>query len=56
MTCNKDCRNCIYGVPKTTFRCNSPNSTCAGECYKCPWSSDKQVKYYCTSGIAHGDC
>lgn len=54
MTCAKNCRDCIYGVPKATVKCNNPNATCNGSCYRCPWASDQIVKYICTSGMAYG--
>ena len=54
MTCSNDCRDCIYGVPKTSMECNNQNATCDGACYKCCWASEKSVRYICTSGVAYG--
>lgn len=48
MTCTKNCRDCIYGVPQAKMRCRNPNSTCDGMCYKCSYRSEVSVRYFCT--------
>lgn len=36
MTCNKDCKNCVYGdVKPRTVVCGSNTTTCAGNCDNC---------------------
>ena len=54
MTCSKQCRDCIYGIPRVTLICTNPNSTCDGNCYKCRWAVERIIKYVCTSEIAYG--
>lgn len=48
MTCTKDCRNCIYGIPQAKVKCGNPNSTCDGLCYKCIFRIEVSTKYICT--------
>lgn len=53
MTCTKSCHDCIYGVPIATKKCENPNATCDGACYKCLWAIKKDIKYICTGNIAY---
>lgn len=50
MTCNKNCNDCIYGVPLLMYKCNSPNSTCNRVCSNCTSASDKTVSWACIMG------
>ena len=37
MTCNHDCRNCIYSeIEILNSRCRGHNMTCNGSCKTCP--------------------
>lgn len=48
MTCTKDCKKCIYGVPQIRYACHDKNTTCNGECLKCSQRQTLSVKYICT--------
>lgn len=47
MTCNNDCKNCVFVITKKTLKCQNPNSTCDGTCHKCTFSKEVVVKYVC---------
>ena len=50
MTCDNDCKNCIYGKPYREKRiCTKPNTTCDGECHKCMYKKVMFTKYICTA-------
>ena len=51
MTCNRDCSKCIYGIPRKTYRCNSPNTTCDNDCSNCRSASDESVEWFCIARI-----
>ena len=55
MTCNKNCNDCIYGVPLLMYKCNDPNSTCNGVCSNCASASNKTVRWVCMQDLRDQD-
>ena len=58
MTCNKDCKTCMYGkaIPINTH-CLSSGSTCNGDCKHCTLPHITDYAYKCnanTRGITNG--
>ena len=51
MTCNKDCKNCMYGKAKPTrFICSRPESTCNGSCNQCQFALITRYEVWCNYG------
>ena len=48
MTCNKDCKNCIYGAQKPKLICGVRwQVTCNGNCSSCAYAQISSVEYIC---------
>lgn len=47
MTCNGDCKNCIYARAVYKWKCKTPNTTCTMCCSNCQFSEIVKVEYVC---------
>lgn len=54
MSCNQNCKDCIYGIPVAKAKCGNQNCSCDGMCYKCIFRQETIVKYICTDRVKKG--
>ncbi len=53
MTCNKDCKDCIYAAQIKSFKCNPSYSvTCNGQCTLCSYARVVNITYKCNCFMA----